>query len=346
MDRDTLASVAAALGARKGGLRLGLLAADESPATLHKRFAAAGVEASPENRRAWREVLLRGAGLGAHVSGVILHDETLGQSASDGEPFVRLVERAGALPGVKVDLGLSPLPGFPGESVTEGLDGLAGRLAHYRAVGARFAKWRAAIDVRMGSPSDHCIAANAQALARYAAHCHAAGLVPIVEPEVLMEGGHDLAHCYAVSKRTLSRVFAELHEARVFLEGIVLKPSMVTPGLKNPRSAQPEEVARATLRLMRNCAPVAVPTIAFLSGGQNEVEATANLDAINRMGAPPWAVTFSFGRALQESALKVWAGEARNVAAAQAVFAHRARMNALAAAGKWEPALERAPAGR
>jgi fructose-bisphosphate aldolase class I len=340
MDRDRLASLAAALGARKGGARQGLLAADESPGTIGKRFEAAGVACTPESRRAYREILLRSEALGAQISGVILHDETIRQTAADGESFVAAIARAGAIPGVKVDRGVTPLPGFPGESATEGLDGLAARLAEYRAMGARFAKWRAVIDVGMGAPSDHCLNANAQALARYAAHCHAADLVPIVEPEVLMDGDHDLAHCYAVSKRTLNRVFAELHEARVFLEGVVLKPNMVVPGLKNPRSAQPEETARATLRLLRTCVPVAVPTIAFLSGGQGEVEASANLDAINRLGPLPWAVTFSFGRALQESAQKTWAGKAENAAQAQRVFAHRARMNALAAAGRWEAAFE------
>lgn len=340
MDRDQLSAVAIALGAAGDGFRKGILAADESTGTIKKRFEAIGIESTPETRRDYREILLRSEAIGAQISGVILYDETLRQSASDGTRFVEIIEAAGALAGIKVDLGIAPLPGFPGESITQGLDGLAGRLAEYRKLGARFAKWRAVIDVGPGVPSDHAIAANAQALARYAAHCHSADLVPIVEPEVLMDGDHDIAHCYAVSKRVLTRVFYELNEARVFLEGIVLKPNMVVPGLKHMRKAEPEEVARATLRLLRNCVPAAVPTIAFLSGGQDEIEATANLDAINKLGPLPWSVTFSFGRALQSSAQKEWGGRSVNVAAAQRAFEHRALMNVLAARGRWSQDLE------
>jgi fructose-bisphosphate aldolase class I len=340
MDRDQLSAVAIALGAAGDGFRKGVLAADESTGTIGKRFEAIGVESSLETRRDYREILLRSEAIGAQISGVILYDETLRQSAADGTSFVEIIEAAGAFPGIKVDRGLAPLPGFPGESITQGLDGLAGRLAEYRKLGARFAKWRAVIDVGPGVPSDHAIAANAQALARFAAHCHSADLVPIVEPEVLMDGDHDLAHCYAVSKRTLTRVFYELNEARVFLEGIVLKPNMVVPGLKHIRKAEPEEVARATLRLLCNCVPAAVPTIAFLSGGQTEIEATANLDALNKLGPSPWALTFSFGRALQSTAQKTWAGRSVNATAAQRAFEHRALMNVLAARGRWSQDLE------
>lgn len=337
MQRDDLAIIAAQMVAPGRGI----LAADESPATLKKRFDAVGVESTAKTRRDYRELLLRTTdAMRDAISGVILHDETLRQNAADGSSLVSLIEQAGALPGIKVDLGTSSLPGFPGETVTEGLDGLAERLAEYRELGARFAKWRAVIALDGHRPSDHAIAANAQALGRYAAHCQSSGLVPIVEPEVLMDGDHDLAHCYAVTRRVLQRVFVELHEARVALEGIVLKPNMVLPGIAHHRRASPEDVAHATIRVLRTCVPAAVPGIAFLSGGQEEIEATANLNAMSSLGAQPWALTFSFGRALQSSAQKTWAGEAKNVGIAQRAFAHRARMNSLAAQGAWTQECE------
>jgi fructose-bisphosphate aldolase class I len=338
MNRDELAATAAAM-TQPGK---GILAADESSGTIKKRFDAIGVASTPDSRRDYRELLFRTReAMEAHVSGVILYDETIRQNAADGQPLVRLIEAAGSIPGIKVDAGVKPLPGFPGEGVTEGLDGLAERLAEYHRLGARFAKWRAVIDIADGIPTDYAIATNAQALARYAALCQAAGIVPIVEPEVLMDGDHSIERCFEASERVLKRVFAELHEARVFLEGIVLKPNMVVPGLKHQRRAEPEEVARWTLRLFRNCVPVAVPGIAFLSGGQADVEATANLNAINASGPLPWSVTFSYGRALQAAPQKAWSGKVENVAAAQAAFAHRARMNGLASKGQWRRDLEK-----
>ncbi len=260
----------------------------------------------------------------------------------DGTPLVKLIEAAGAIPGIKVDLGAKPLPGFPGETITEGLDGLAARLKDYYGLGARFAKWRAVIDIADGIPTRAAIAANAHALARYAALCQEADIVPIVEPEVLMDGGHSLARCYEVTEEVLKQVFAQLYEMRIFLEGMVLKPNMVVPGKKAPRQARVEEVAEATVRVLKNCVPSAVPGIAFLSGGQSDVEATAHLDAINHLGPLPWPVTFSYGRALQAAAQKAWSGKPENVPAAQAAFAHRARMNGLAAMGEWAEPLEAA----
>lgn len=338
MNREALAATAAALVAPGKGI----LAADESSGTIRKRFDAIGVSSTADTRRDYRELLFRAeTAMRDHISGVILYDETLRQNAADGTPLASIIEASGALPGIKVDLGTVPLPGFPGELVTEGLDGLAARLAEYRSLGARFAKWRAVIDVGMNIPSDHCVSVNAQALARYAAHCQAADLVPIVEPEVLMDGDHDLAHCYSVSKRVLRQVFHELQEARVILESIVLKPNMVVPGLKHSRKASAEEVARATLRLLRNTVPPAVPGIAFLSGGQSEIEATSNLNAMNQGASLPWRLTFSYGRALQATALKTWSGKRENVQAAQRAFAHRARMNGLASKGEWREDHER-----
>jgi fructose-bisphosphate aldolase class I len=341
VNKDQLARTAQALVA--GGK--GILAADESSATIKKRFDAIGVESTPETRRDYRELLFRAkAAMQGHISGVILYDETIRQHAVDGASLVALIEESGAIPGIKVDSGAKSLPGFPGETITEGLDGLASRLKEYHALGARFAKWRAVIDIGAGIPTTAAIRANAQALARYAAHCQAADIVPIVEPEVLMDGDHALDRCYDVTEKVLRTVFDELYEMRVMLEGIVLKPNMVIPGMKAPRQASPDEVAAATLRLFKNCVPVAVPGIAFLSGGQSDVMATANLDAVNRLGPLPWAITFSYGRALQAAPQKAWAGKPGNVAAAQAAFSHRARMNGLAALGQWSETLERAAA--
>ncbi len=277
----------------------GILAADESSSTIKKRFDAIGVESTPDTRRDYRELLFRTTGaMQRHISGVILYDETIRQKAVDGTPLVRLIEQAGSIPGIKVDAGAKPLPGFPGETVTEGLDGLAGRLKEYYELGARFAKWRAVIDIAPGIPTATAIKANAQALARYAAHCQAADIVPIVEPEVLMDGDHSLERCYEVTEHVLRTVFSELYDMRVMLEGIVLKPNMAIAGIKAQRQASPDEVAEATVRLFRTCVPLAVPGIAFLSGGQSDLAATANLDAINRLGPLPWSITFSYGRAL------------------------------------------------
>jgi fructose-bisphosphate aldolase class I len=341
VNQDQLARTAQALVAAGKGI----LAADESSTTIKKRFDAIGVESTPGSRRDYRELLFRSnAAMQKYISGVILFDETIRQQAADGTPLVTLIEQSGAIPGIKVDSGAKPLPGFPGETITEGLDGLAARLKEYYALGARFAKWRAVIDIDAGIPTRAAIVANAQALARYAAHCQAADIVPIVEPEVLMDGDHSIERCYEVTERVLRTVFAELYEMRVMLEGIVLKPNMVVPGLKAPKQASPDEVATVTLRLFKSCVPVAVPGIAFLSGGQSDVTATANLDAINRLSPLPWPVTFSYGRALQAAPQKAWAGKPGNVAAAQAAFTHRARMNGLAALGQWSETLEKAAA--
>jgi fructose-bisphosphate aldolase class I len=321
----------------------GILAADESVGTIKKRFDAIGIASTAESRRDYRELMFRTRpAMDRYISGVILYDETIHQTAADGTPLVKLIEAAGVIPGIKVDLGAKPLPAFPGETITEGLDGLAERLKDYYDLGARFAKWRAVIDIADAIPTAYAIKANAQALARYAALCQEADIVPIVEPEVLMDGSHTLARCYEVTEAVLKTVFMELFEQRVFLEGMVLKPNMVVPGKKAAQQASVEAVASATARVLKNCVPAAVPGIAFLSGGQSDVEATAHLDAINHLGPLPWAVTFSYGRALQAAAQKAWAGRAENVPAAQAAFAHRARMNGVAACGEWSEPLEAA----
>ncbi|HUZ13911.1 MAG TPA: class I fructose-bisphosphate aldolase [Caulobacteraceae bacterium] len=323
----------------------GLLAADESTGTIKKRFDSIGLQSTPETRRDYREMLL-GAdeAMQNYVSGVILFEETLHQHAADATatPLVALIERAGAVPGIKVDKGTTPLAGFPGETITQGLDGLGERLDSHRAQGAWFAKWRAVIDIAAGVPTWAAIKANAHALARYAALCQAHGLAPIVEPEVLMDGDHGIEACEAVTRLTLKTVFQELFEQRVALEGMVLKPNMVVAGAKHGRQVAVEEVARRTLAVLKDCVPCSVPGIAFLSGGQSAEEATAHLDAMNRMGPLPWKLTFSYGRALQHAPLTVWAGRRENVAAAQRAFAHRARMNSLASLGRWEGALEQA----
>jgi fructose-bisphosphate aldolase class I len=276
-----------------------------------------------------------------HISGVILYDETIRQNAKDGTPLVKLIEKAGSLPGIKVDEGTKALPFSPGEVITEGLDGLRERLAAYHALGAKFAKWRAVIDIGEGIPSWNCIAANMHALARYAALCQEGGIVPIVEPEVLMDGAHDADRCYAVTEWVLKTLYVELFEAKVPLEGTVLKPNMVIPGKKCAKRASVEEVAEKTLRVLKACVPPAVPGIAFLSGGQSDEEATAHLDAMNRIGGLPWKLTFSYGRALQAAPQKAWSGKAENVPAAQRAFAHRAHMNGLASEGRWSATLEK-----
>ena len=320
----------------------GILAADESTGTIKRRFDAIGVQNTEDNRRDYRELLFRSKEAMADcISGVILYDETIWQKARDGTPLVKLITDAGSIPGIKVDEGTKPLPGFPGEVVTAGLDKLADRLPKYHAQGARFAKWRAVIDIAPGIPTAGAIHANAHALARYAALCQAADIVPIVEPEVLMDGDHDIDRCYAVTEHVLNAVFDELYVNRVALEGMVLKPNMAISGKKAPRRAGVEEVAQKTVRLLRACVPAAVPGIAFLSGGQSDEEATAHLDAMNRIGGLPWKLTFSYGRALQAAPQTAWSGQPDNVGAAQRAFAHRARMNGLASKGQWRPEAEK-----
>jgi fructose-bisphosphate aldolase class I len=321
----------------------GILAADESGGTIKKRFTAIGVESTETNRRDYRELLFRSAkAMTDHISGVILFDETIRQKAEDGTPLVKVIEQAGSIPGIKVDKGAKPLAFCPGETITEGLDGLRERLIEYRELGAKFCKWRAVIDIGPGIPSYDCINANAHALARYAALCQEEGLVPIVEPEVLMDGDHTIERCDEVTEFVLKMVFQELYYARVKLEGMVLKPNMVVPGKKCATQASDQEIAEKTIRVLKACVPSAVPGIAFLSGGQSDVEATARLDAMNRIGNVPWRLTFSYGRALQAAPQKTWSGKAEQVPAAQAAFAHRAEMNGLATLGQWKPDLEKA----
>jgi fructose-bisphosphate aldolase class I len=276
-----------------------------------------------------------------YISGVILYDETIRQKARDDTPLVKLIADAGSIPGIKVDKGTKPLPFCAGEVITEGLDGLRERLIEYRGLGAKFAKWRAVIDIGAGIPSYNCIKSNAQALARYAALCQEEGIVPIVEPEVLMDGDHDIDRCQAITEWVLKTVYEDLYYARVQLEGTVLKPNMVVPGKKCSKRASVEEVAEKTVRVLKNCVPGAVPGIAFLSGGQSDEEATAHLDAINRIGGLPWRLTFSYGRALQAAPQKAWSGKSENTAAAQRAFSHRARMNGLATLGQWKADLEK-----
>ena len=323
----------------------GILAADESTGTIQKRFDSIKVENTEDMRRDYRELLFRSNdAMRNYVSGVILFEETLRQNAKDGTPLVDLITAAGAIPGIKVDKGAVPLANCPGETITEGLDGLGKRLAEYHGLGARFAKWRAVISIGDGRPSWNAVKANAHALARYAALCQEASIVPIVEPEVLMDGpdaAHDIDRCYDVTLWTLKTVFQELYEAGVSLEGMVLKPNMVVPGQKSGTSASVEEVAEKTVRALKNSVPPAVPGIAFLSGGQSDEEATAHLSAMNAMYDLPWKLTFSYGRALQAACLKAWGGKPENVRAAQEAFAHRARMNSLAATGGWSADLER-----
>ena len=320
----------------------GILAADESSGTIKKRFDVIGVENTESNRRDYRELMFRATeAMSKYISGVILYDETIRQNAKDGTPLVKLIEKAGALPGIKVDKGIKPLPFCPGEVVTEGLDGLRERLAEYRGLGAKFAKWRAVIDVGAGIPTYACIRANAHALARYAALCQDEGIVPIVEPEVLMDGDHDIARCYSVTELVLRTTYEELYFQRVALEGMVLKPNMAIAGKKSPKRASVDEVAEKTVKLLKNCVPGAVPGIAFLSGGQSDEEATAHLDTMNKIGGLPWHLTFSYGRALQHAPQKAWSGKSENVAAAQRVFTHRAAMNGLASKGQWKQDLEK-----
>jgi fructose-bisphosphate aldolase class I len=323
----------------------GLLAADESTGTIKRRFDSIGLESTEDSRRDYREMLFRAEeAMRNYVSGVILYEETLYQNAAGGNstPLVKLIEESGSVPGIKVDKGTAPLPGFPGETITEGLDGLGPRLDRDRARGARFAKWRAVIDIGEGVPTWGAVKANAHALARYAALCQGHQIVPIVEPEVLMDGAHGIGRCEEVTRLVLKTVFQELFEQRVALEGMVLKPNMVVCGKKSGGTDSVTLVAERTLAVLKDCVPSSVPGIAFLSGGQSDEEATAHLDAMNRMGPLPWKLTFSYGRALQAAPLKTWGGRPENVAAAQRAFTHRARMNSLASLGKWEGRLEKA----
>lgn len=320
----------------------GILAADESSGTIKKRFDAINVESTEDNRRDYREMLFRSKdAMSKNISGVILYDETIWQKAKDGTPLVKLIEQAGAIPGIKVDEGTQALPGCPGELITMGLDKLAGRLADYYKQGARFAKWRAVIDIGQGIPSYAAIHTNAHALARYAALCQAAQIVPIVEPEVLMDGDHDIDRCYEVTEFVLKETFQELFYQKVALEGMILKPNMAIAGKKAKTRAGVQEVAEKTVKLLKRCVPGAVPGIAFLSGGQADEEATAHLDAMNKIGNLPWKLTFSYGRALQAAPQKAWAGKADNVATAQQAFSHRAEMNGLASKGEWKVDLEK-----
>ena len=319
----------------------GILAADESSGTIKKRFDAIGVESTEDSRRDYREMLFRSAEGMKHISGVILYDETIWQKAKDGTPLVELIKKAGSIPGIKVDEGTKPLPNCPGEVVTIGLDKLADRLPKYYEQGARFAKWRAVIDIGAGIPTYTCVRVNTHALARYAALCQATQIVPIVEPEILMDGDHDIDRCYQATELVLKTQFEELYFQRVALEGMVLKPNMVISGKKNGKRAGVEEVAEKTVKLLKNCVPGAVPGIAFLSGGQSDEEATAHLDAMNKIGNLPWKLTFSYGRALQHAPQTVWKGKTENVAAAQRAFSHRAKMNGLAALGQWKADMEK-----
>jgi fructose-bisphosphate aldolase class I len=336
MNRNELARIAQAMVARGKGI----LAADESSGTIRKRFDAIRLESTEEHRRSYRELLFTAPGAGEAISGVILYDETIRQKTREGTPFPQYLTQHGMIPGIKVDLGAKPLAGFPGETITEGLDGLRERLIEYRSLGARFAKWRAVIDIAEGIPTPFGIEANAQALARYAALCQENDIVPIVEPEVLMDGGHSIERCEEVTNATLSAVFRRLFEHRICLEGMVLKPNMVISGKKAANRASPEAVAEATVRTLKRHVPPAVPGIAFLSGGQSSTEATLHLSLMNRMGPLPWALTFSYGRALQDTALKAWGGSAATFAAGQKEFARRAKLNGLATTGRYTPEME------
>ena len=319
----------------------GILAADESDSTIKKRLDSIGVESTEENRRAYRDLLFTTEGAEEFISGVILFDETIRQSSADGRPFPQLLEGKGIIPGIKVDKGAKPLALAEGETVTEGLDGLRERLEDYRGLGARFAKWRATYSIGDGRPSEYCVWTNAHALARYAALCEEAGIVPIVEPEVLMDGSHSIEEASKATGRVLQAVYIELHDQRVDLRGTLLKPNMVLSGYEASGRAGAEEVAEATLECFYRHVPAAVPGIVFLSGGQSDEDATAHLNAMNAMGPHPWQLSFSYGRALQAPALKAWGGEAANVEAGQRAYYHRAKMNGAARSGLYAPEMER-----
>ena len=336
MNTSELAATARAIVAKHRGI----LAADESTSTITKRFNSIKLESTEEHRRAYREMLFTTPGASEFISGVILYDETIRQKTKSGVPFPTYLSQQGMIPGIKVDLGAKPLAGFPGETITEGLDGLRERLAEYYKLGAKFAKWRAVIDIGAGIPTAYAIDANAEALARYAALCQEASIAPIVEPEVLMDGGHSLERCEEVTNAVLESVFAHLSAARIFLEGMLLKPNMVVSGKKSAQKASPEQVAEATLRTLKRQVPAAVPGIAFLSGGQSPTEATQHLNLLNAAGPLPWALTFSYGRALQETALSAWSGSPDKFSSGQKAFFVRAKLNGLAAAGGYEPSME------
>jgi fructose-bisphosphate aldolase class I len=319
----------------------GILAADESDGTIKKRFDSIGVESTEENRRFYRDLLFTTEGVEEYISGVILFDETIRQKSADGTPFPKLLESKGVIPGIKVDKGAKPLALAEAETVTEGLDGLRARLEEYRELGARFTKWRAVITIGKDIPSEYCMWTNAHALARFAALSQEAGLVPIVEPEVLMDGEHTIERSFEVTSRTLHAVFTELRDQRVQPEGMLLKPNMVLSGYECPRQASQEEVAAETIRCFKRHVPAAVPGVVFLSGGQSDEDATANLNAMNALGPHPWQLSFSYGRALQAPALKAWAGKEENVEAAQRAYYHRAKMNSAARSGMYAPEMEK-----
>jgi fructose-bisphosphate aldolase, class I len=338
MAKDELEAVARALVAKGKGI----LAADESMGTIKRRFDSIKIESNENNRRAYREMLFTTKGIEEAISGVILFDETLRTAASDGTPFAQLLSKKGVMPGIKVDKGPVDIPFFPGEVVTEGLDGLRGRLKEYKELGAKFAKWRAVISIGDGIPTSTCLEANAHALARYAALCQEAGVVPIVEPEVLLDGGHSIERCEEVTQETLRITFFRLLEQRVLMEGMILKPSMVVSGKDCPKQAGVNEVAERTIRVLKRTVPAAVPGIAFLSGGQSAERATEHLNAMNALGPHPWEVSFSYARALQDPAIKAWQGEPANVAAAQKIFYQRAKCNSAARNGSYTKQMEAA----
>ena len=336
MNPSELARIAGAMVAKGKGI----LAADESTGTIKKRFDSIRLDSTEEHRRTYREMLFTAPAAAESVSAVIFYDETLRQKTKDGTPFPQYLTRQGIVPGIKVDTGAKPLAGFPGETITEGLDGLRERLIEYRGLGARFAKWRAVIDIGEGIPTAFAIEANAHALARYAALCQENDIVPIVEPEVLMDGDHSIDRCAEVTERVLERVFDQLFEHRILLEGMVLKPNMVISGKKAANRAPPQTVAEATVRVLKRHVPPAVPGIAFLSGGQSPAEATLHLSLINQLGPLPWSITFSYGRALQDEALKAWGGAGANFAAGQKEFLRRAKLTALATTGRYASDME------
>jgi fructose-bisphosphate aldolase class I len=337
MDLQQLNETAAAIVAEGKGI----LAADESDGTIKKRFDSIGIESTEENRRAYRDLLFTTEGVEEYISGVILFDETIRQSSADGTPFPELLESKRIIPGIKVDKGAKPLALAEGETVTEGLDGLRARLEEYRELGARFTKWRGVISIGKSIPSEYCLWTNAHALARYAALSQEAGLVPIVEPEVLMEGDHSIERSFEVTSHTLHAVFTELRDQRVHPEGMLLKPNMVLSGYDHSDQASHEQVAEETIRCFKRHVPAAVPGIVFLSGGQSDEDATANLNAMNAIGPHPWQLSFSYGRALQAPALKAWVGKEENVEAAQRAYYHRAKMNSAARTGMYAPEMEK-----
>lgn len=336
MNRNELARIAQAMVAKGKGI----LAADESTGTIKKRFDAIRLDSTEEHRRSYRELLFTAPGAAESISGVILYDETIRQKTRDGTPFPQYLTQHGMIPGIKVDEGAKPFAGFPGETITEGLDGLRERFVAYRSLGARFAKWRAVIDIADGMPTPFAIQANAHALARYAALAQENDIVPIVEPEVLMDGGHSIERCEEVTNLVLNCVFNQLSLHRIYLEGMVLKPNMVISGKKAANRASPEAVAEATIRTLKRHVPPAVPGIAFLSGGQSSTEATLHLSLMNRLGPLPWSLTFSYGRALQDTALKAWGGKPETFGAGQKEFARRAQLNGLATTGRYNSEME------